>query len=49
MGIAAIVAMWLELFEQVFIPSATRGSIWNLFIIGPEAFEMLKMFATVKL
>ena len=33
MGLAAILVMWLGLFEQTFVPPSHAGSIWNLALI----------------
>ena len=43
MGMAAILVMWPEPFEQIFVPPSYGGSIWNLASIGPVASEE-KMF-----
>ena len=43
MGMAAILVMWTEPFEQMFVPPSYGGSIWNLASMGPVASEE-KMF-----
>ena len=43
MGMAAMLVVWLE---QIFAPSAPRGSIWNSVTTGFEAFY--EMFEIVK-
>ena len=35
MGMAAILVMWPEPFEQFFVPPIPGGYIWNLVTIGP--------------
>ena len=45
MGMAAILIMWPELFEQTFVPPSHGGSIWNLASIGPVVSE--EMFENV--
>ena len=39
MGMAAILVMWPEPFEQLFIPPIPGGYIWNLVTIGPVVSE----------
>ena len=39
MGMAAILVMWPEPFEQLFVPLIPGGYIWNLFTIGPVVSE----------
>ena len=39
MGMAAILVMWPELFEQLFVPPIPGGYIWNLVTIGPVVSE----------
>ena len=39
MGMAAILVMWPEPFEQVFVPPIPGGYIWNLVTIGPVVSE----------
>ena len=39
MGMTAIFVMWLEPFEQTFVPSSKGVSIWNLSSIGPVDSE----------
>ena len=46
MGMAAILVMWPEPFEQTFVPPSQGGSIWNLASIGPVVSEE-KMFENV--
>ena len=46
MGMAAILVMWPETFEQTFIPTSSGVSIWNLSSIGPVVLEE-KMFENV--
>ena len=41
MGMAAMLVMWPEPFEQIFIPSSPGGSIWNLVTIGRVVFEKI--------
>ena len=41
-GVAAILVMWPEPFEQTFIPPSHGGSIWNLTLTGQAVSE--KMF-----
>ena len=43
MGMAAILVMWPETFEQTSVPPSRRSSIWNLTLIGPVVSEE-KMF-----
>ena len=43
MAMAAILVMWPGPFEQTFVPSSRRSSIWNLTLIGPVVSEE-KMF-----
>ena len=44
MGMAAILVMWPEPFEQIFVALSHEDSIWNLVSIGPMVSEekMLK-------
>ena len=44
---AAKLVMWPGPFEQIFIQSTPGGSIWNVFTIGPLAFE--EMVENVKI
>ena len=46
MGMAAILVMWPEPFEQTFVPPSQGDSIWNLASIGPVVSEK-KMFENV--
>ena len=46
MGMAAILVMWPEPFEQTFVPLSQVGSLWNLASIGPVVSEE-KMFENV--
>ena len=46
MGMAAILAIWPEPFEQTFVPPSQGGSTWNLASIGPVVSEE-KMFENV--
>ena len=46
MGMAAILVMWPEPFEQTFVPASQGVSIWNLSSIGPVVSEK-KMFGNV--
>ena len=39
MGMAAIFVMWPGPFEQTFIPSSHRSSIWNLALFGAVVSE----------
>ena len=39
MGMAAILVMWPEPFEQLFVPPIPGGYIWNLVTIGPVVSE----------
>ena len=39
MGMAAILVMWPEPFEQFFVPPIPGGYIWNLVTIGPVVSE----------
>ena len=39
MGMAAILVMWPEPFEQLFVPPIPGGYIWNLVRIGPVVSE----------
>ena len=39
MGMAAILVMWPEPFEQLFVPLIPGGYIWNLVTIGPVVSE----------
>ena len=39
MGMAAILVMWPEQFEQLFVPPIPGGYIWNLVTIGPVVSE----------
>ena len=39
MGMAAILVMWLEPFEQLFVPLTIGGYVWNLVTIGPVVSE----------
>ena len=39
MGMAAILVMWPESFEQLFVPLIPGGYIWNLVTIGPVVSE----------
>ena len=39
MGMAAILVMWPEPFEQLFVPPIPWGYIWNLVTIGPVVSE----------
>ena len=39
MGMAAILVMWPEPFEQLFVPPILGGYIWNLVTIGPVVSE----------
>ena len=39
MGMAAILVMWPGRFEQLFVPPAPGGYIWNLVTIGPVVLE----------
>ena len=39
MGMAAILVMWPERFEQLFVPPTPGGYIWNLVTIGPVVSE----------
>ena len=39
MGMAAILVMWPEPFEQLFVPPIPGGCIWNLVTIGPVVSE----------
>ena len=39
MGMASILVMWPEPFEQLFVPSIPGGYIWNLVTIGPVVLE----------
>ena len=46
MGMAAILVMWPNSFEQLFVPKVPGGCIWNLVKIGPvvseeESFEIV--------
>ena len=43
MGMAAILVIWPEPFEQTFIPPSNGDSIWNLASIGTVVSEE-KMF-----
>ena len=43
MGMAAILVMWPQPFEQNFVPPSHRSSKWNLTLIGPVVSEE-KMF-----
>ena len=43
MGVAAILVMWPEPFEQTFVPASQGVSICNLNLIGPVVAEE-KMF-----
>ena len=42
MGMVGILVIWLESFEQTFVPSSHWGSIWNLALNDPAVSE--KMF-----
>ena len=46
MGMAAILVMWPEPFEQLFVPLIPGGYIWNLVTIGPVVSEE-KLFEIV--
>ena len=46
MGVAAILVMWPEPFEQTFVPASKGVSICNLNLIGPVVSEE-KMFEIV--
>ena len=46
MGMAAILVMLPETFEQHFVPPSQEGSTWNLAFIGPVVSEK-KMFENV--
>ena len=46
MGMAAILVMWPESFEQTFVPLSHGDSIWNLASISPVVSEE-KMFENV--
>ena len=46
MGMAAILVMWPEPFEQTFVPPSQGGPTWNLASIGPVVSEE-KMFENV--
>ena len=46
MGVAAILVMWPEPFEQTFVPASKGVFIWNLSLIGPVVSEE-KMFENV--
>ena len=39
MGMAAILVMWPEPFEQFFVPPIPGGYIWNLVTTGPVVSE----------
>ena len=39
MGMAAILVMWPEPFEQLFVPPTPGGYTWNLVTIGPVVSE----------
>ena len=39
MGMAAILVMWPEPFEQLLVPPIPGGYIWNLVTIGPVVSE----------
>ena len=39
MDMAAILVMWSEPFEQLFVPLIPGGYIWNLVTIGPVVSE----------
>ena len=43
MGMAAILVIWAESFEQSFFPPSHGGFIWNLTLIG-QAVSDEKMF-----
>ena len=42
MGMAAILVMWPEPFEQAFVPPSQEGFIWNLASIGLVVIEEKK-------
>ena len=46
MGVAAILVMWPEPFEQTFVPASKGVSICNFNLIGPVVSEE-KMFEIV--
>ena len=39
MGMVAILVMWPESFEQIFVPPSQGSSMWNLTLIGPVVSE----------
>ena len=47
MGVAAILVMWPEPFEQTFVPASLGVHIWNLSLIGLVVSEE-KIFEIVE-